>query len=39
MKFTNIKEVNEFLAVVDSCEGSVTLTSPYGNQNLHSILQ
>ena len=31
MKFTNIKEVNEFLDVVDSCEGSVTLTSPYGD--------
>ena len=39
MKFTNIKEVNEFLSVVDSCEGSVTLTSPYGDRfNLKSKL-
>ena len=39
MKLTNIKEVNDFLAVVDSCEGSVTLTSPYGDRfNLKSKL-
>ena len=31
MKLTNIKEINDFLAVIDSCEGSVTLTSPYGD--------
>ena len=39
MKITNIAEVNDFLAVVDSCEHDVWLTSPNGDKyNLKSKL-
>ena len=39
MKITNITEVNDFLAVVDSCENDVWLTSPNGDKyNLKSKL-
>lgn len=39
MKITNIKEVETFLKVVDSCVGDVTLTSVYGDTfNLKSKL-
>ena len=32
MKFTKPIEVNEFLRVVDSCQGSVWLESPMGDR-------
>ena len=39
MKLTNIKEVNEFLRVVNECEGSVWLESTDGSKiNLKSKL-
>lgn len=39
MKLKNIDEVNEFLSVIDTCEGNVYLTSPYGDRyNLKSKL-
>ena len=39
MKFRNIDNVHEFLAVVNSCEGDVYLISPYGDKyNLKSQL-
>ena len=39
MKLTKIEQVNEFLSIVDSCKGDVTLTSTYGdNFNLKSKL-
>lgn len=31
MKLTKIEQVNEFLAIVDSCEGDVTLKSLVGD--------
>ena len=39
MKLQNIKEVNAFIAAVDSCVGDVILKSPYGDSlNLKSKL-
>ena len=39
MKIKNIKNVETFLAVVNECEGEVTLTSVYGDKyNLKSAL-
>ncbi|MBR4869809.1 MAG: polya polymerase [Oscillospiraceae bacterium] len=32
MKFTNIEDVNAFLAVVDQCKGEVYLKSEQGDQ-------
>ena len=32
MKLRNINDVNDFLAVVESCEGEVYLTSQYGDK-------
>lgn len=37
MKLKNIKEINDFLSSVDSCEGDVWLESQYGDKfNLKS---
>ena len=39
MRLTKIKEVNDFLEIVNHCKGEVTLTSPYGDKyNLKSLL-
>lgn len=39
MRLKNIEEVNDFLAVVDSCNGDVWLESQYGDKfNLKSKL-
>lgn len=39
MKIKNLKDVEEFLRVVNSCNGGVTLTSIYGDKiNLKSKL-
>ena len=39
MKLNKINEVTKFLSIVDSCKGSVYLTSPYGDKyNLKSKL-
>lgn len=39
MKITKVSQIEEFLKIVNSCEGSVTLTSIYGdNFNLKSVL-
>ena len=39
MRLTKIKEVNDFLEIVNHCKGEVTLTSPYGDKyNLKSKL-
>lgn len=39
MKLHNIKEVNEFMAAADKCNGGVRLESPYGDvYNLKSKL-
>ena len=39
MKIKNIKDVNTFLAVANSCKGDVTMTSIYGDRyNLKSQL-
>ena len=39
MRLTKIKEVNDFLEIVNHCKGEVTLTSQYGDKyNLKSLL-
>lgn len=39
MRLTNISEVEEFLHIIDRCEGNVILTSIYGDRyNLKSKL-
>lgn len=39
MKIKNLKNIEEFLSVIDDCEGEVTLTSIYGDKiNLKSRL-
>ena len=39
MRLTKIKEVNDFLEIVNHCRGEVTLTSSYGDKyNLKSLL-
>lgn len=39
MKLTKISQVEDFLAAVNACKGSVTLTSIYGDKyNLKSLL-
>lgn len=39
MKLTKISQVEDFLAVVNTCKGDVTLTSPYGDKyNMKSLL-
>lgn len=32
MRLTKIKEVNDFLEIVNHCKGEVTLTSQYGDK-------
>lgn len=39
MKLTKISQVEDFLAIVNSCKGDVTLTSQYGDKyNMKSLL-
>lgn len=39
MKLTKISQVEDFLAIVNTCKGDVTLTSPYGDKyNMKSLL-
>lgn len=39
MNLTKISHVEDFLSVVNSCEGNVTLVSPYGDTyNMKSLL-
>lgn len=39
MKFNNADQVQEFLNIVNSCNGDVTLVSPYGDRfNLKSLM-
>lgn len=39
MKLTKISQVKDFLAIVNSCKGDVTLTSQYGDKyNMKSLL-
>lgn len=34
MKLTKISQVEDFLAIVNTCKGDVTLTSQYGDKSL-----
>lgn len=39
MKLTKISQVEDFLAIVNTCKGDVTLTSQYGDKyNMKSLL-
>lgn len=39
MKLTKISQVEDFLVIVNSCKGDVTLTSQYGDKyNMKSLL-
>lgn len=39
MKLTKISQVKDFLAIVNTCKGDVTLTSQYGDKyNMKSLL-
>lgn len=39
MKLTKVSQIDEFLEIVNSCNGNVTLTSQYGDRyNLKSLL-
>lgn len=39
MKLTKISQVEDFLTIVNTCKGDVTLTSPYGDKyNMKSLL-
>lgn len=39
MKLTKISQIKDFLAIVNTCKGDVTLTSQYGDKyNMKSLL-
>ena len=39
MKLTKISQVKDFLAIVNTCKGDITLTSQYGDKyNMKSLL-